>query len=375
MGVALLTSCTPLRDVRILSGDAMGGRNNGTAGSTMARDHIVDRLDDFSVGLDRSRSGDEAFLQPFAGGTNVLALIPGSELPDEYVIVGAHYDHVGSQCRTADQADRICNGATDNATGVAAVLAVGEHLARVRGGPKRSIVLALWDAEEDGLVGSRAYVNAPLVPLEQTVAYVNLDIQGANLLPGLRDTTFAVGAETGGERLTSAVASATRRGPLHTWSLSATFGQGRSDYVNFIAEQVPTVFLSDSTGPCYHTAQDDVTVVDFRKLGFQIKNTTRLVHDLVQGERPTFTPANLATYDDAVALQAVGHAALADLDRFSPADQARLNQIRADLDRVVAEGPAAFGDDDRTTVLLGAAASISIFTTGPCDGFTRPGGD
>ena len=366
-----MVSCTPVRDVQILSGDAMAGRNNGSDGSAMARDHIIDRLDDFSVGLNRGQAGDEAFLQPFDRGTNVVALIPGTTLPDEYVIVGAHYDHVGSSCRTADPADRICNGATDNATGVAAVLAVGEQLARLRGGPERSVILALWDAEEDGLVGSDAYVRAPLVPLEQTVAYVNFDIQGANLLPGLRTTTFAVGAETGGSRLVSAVRSATDDGPLDTHVLSSTFGQSRSDYINFIDAEVPTVFFSDSTGPCYHTAQDDVTVVDFLKLSVQIRNAARLVRDLVAGERPTFAPADLATYADAVAMQAVGEAAQDDLGRFSAGDQARLTSVRGDVERVVAEGPDAFGTDDAITVLTGAATSIGIFSSGECDGFTR----
>jgi hypothetical protein len=370
-GASIVVSCTPVRDVRILASDALGGRDNGTDGAAMARDHIIDRLDAFAVGLNGSQSGDDAFLQPFDRGTNVVALIPGTTLPDEYVIVGAHYDHIGSSCRTAEPTDQICNGATDNATGVAAVLALGEHLARVGGGPERSVILALWDAEEDGLVGSRAYVGAPLVPLEQTVAYVNFDIQGANLLPSLRTTTFAVGAETGGSRLVDAVRSATDQGPLDTHVLSATFGQSRSDYINFIDARVPTVFFSDSTGPCYHTAQDDVTVVDFLKLSAQIRNATRLVRDLVAGERPTFAPAALATYDDAVAMQAVGQAAQDDLARFSAADQARLETVRADVDRIVAEGPGAFGTDDAITVLTGAATDIAVFSSGECDGFTR----
>ena len=62
-------------------------------------------------------------------------------------------------------------------------------------------MLALWDAEEDGLLGSLRYVGHPLVPLASTVAYVNFDILGADLLPSLRDVSFAIGAETGGAAL------------------------------------------------------------------------------------------------------------------------------------------------------------------------------
>jgi hypothetical protein len=367
--------CTPLaRDVHSLSSDALGGRNNGTEGSALARDYIIGRIDDFAVGLDPSRPGVEAFTQPFAGGTNVVALIPGTTLSDEYVVIGAHYDHLGTSCRSADAADDICNGATDNATGVAAVLSIGEKLARERGGPQRSVVLALWDREEDGLLGSRHYLANPLVPVEQTVAYINFDIQGANLLPSLRSTTFAIGAETGGDRLVAAVERAVERRSLQTHQLSWIFGQGRSDYLPFIQAGVPAVFFSDATGPCYHTAQDEVGIVDFRKLRLEVGNAYRLARDLAAGETtPSFAPGTpLATYDDAVALQAVANLAISDLGRFAPAQQDQLLAFRRTLGEIVAAGPDGFGADDISTLLGGAAATVDIFSSGECDGFLRP---
>ena len=63
----------------------------------------------------------------------------------------------------------------------------------------------MWDAEEDGLLGSAYYASDPLVPLEQTVAYINFDIQGSDLLPSIANSTIAVGAETGGQTLVEAV--------------------------------------------------------------------------------------------------------------------------------------------------------------------------
>jgi hypothetical protein len=365
--------CSPLvRDVKVLSSDDMGGRNDGTEGSAMARAHIIDRLDDFAVGLDPSQTGDASFTQPFARGTNVLALVPGTRLPDEYVILGAHYDGLGTSCRGVQPGD-VCNGATDNATGVAAVLAIGEKLARHGGGPDRSVVLALWDSEEDGLFGSRHYVADPLVPIEQTVAYVNFDIQGANLGPSLTTTTFAIGAETGGGDLVGAVAAATRRGPLDTLQVSWIFGQGRSDYLPFIQAQVPTVFFSDSTGPCYHTPGDDLGAVDFHKLKHQIDNAARLARDLASGATtPTFdgdTP--LASYEDALSLQAFSAAGEPGLARFTPEEQQRLRDIAATVDGIVAAGPDAFGPDDATALLTGAAEAVALYTSGDCDGFQR----
>src|SRR5205814_313651 len=119
--------------------------------------------------------------------------------------VGAHYDHLGNGCRSSDPNDDICNGATDNAAGVANVLSIGREIAQRPGARRRSVILAFWDREEDGLLGSAFYVRNPLVPLAQTVGYVNYDIQGANLLPSLERDTFAIGAETGGARLQSLV--------------------------------------------------------------------------------------------------------------------------------------------------------------------------
>jgi transglutaminase-like putative cysteine protease len=375
-GLMVLAGCSPLVvDVRVLAGDAMGGRNNETEGSARARRYLIDRLDDFAVGVDASASGDAAFTQTFEGGTNVVALIPGDELPDEYVIIGAHYDHLGTGCDTADPADTICNGATDNATGVAAVLSIGEQLARQGHGPSRSVILALWDREEDGLRGARAWIADPLVPVAQTVAYVNYDIQGANILPTLRDTTFAIGAETGGERLTAAVGRAVRPGQLDTHQLSWIFGQGRSDYLPFIEAGVPTVFFSDSTGPCYHTAQDEADIVDYRKLQQQVRDGVRLARDLAGGgAAPAFVPGTpLATYDDAVALREVADRALPDLDRFDADQQAALLAFNSALADIVAAGPDEFGPDDVGTVLFGAASAVDIFTSGDCDGFTQAG--
>ena len=89
---------------------------------------------------------------------------------------------------------KVFNGATDNAGGVAAVLAIGRALARRP--LSRPVVLALWDAEEDGLVGSIAYVGMPAVPIADTIAYLNLDIVGSSPAQGFRRATFLLGIDT-----------------------------------------------------------------------------------------------------------------------------------------------------------------------------------
>ena len=121
-----------------------------------------------AVGLDTSRAGDDAFKQPFDLGTNILAKIPGGDLANEYVIIGGHYDHLGNNCRGTDATDTVCNGATDNGTGTAAVLELARKI-KAAGTPRRTVVFALWDREEDGLLGSNFYVQNPIVPIAQTV--------------------------------------------------------------------------------------------------------------------------------------------------------------------------------------------------------------
>jgi acetylornithine deacetylase/succinyl-diaminopimelate desuccinylase-like protein len=156
ISAAARTTTSGLTVVRRLASDGLGGRDNATPESARAQRYILRRL---------RRLGDDAYRQPFVqsgqSGTNLLVVVRGRELPDEYVIVGAHYDHLGTRsapdgtCRAnGTPGGAVCNGATDNAAGVAAVLGVGRALRRLPSRPRRSIVLALWDAEEDGLLGS-----------------------------------------------------------------------------------------------------------------------------------------------------------------------------------------------------------------------------
>ncbi|MCB1842593.1 MAG: hypothetical protein KDI09_06485, partial [Halioglobus sp.] len=88
----LLPACAGI-NTRVLSNDTFEGRDNASAGSLLAQDYLIDLLSEGTLGLNAGASGDAAFRQTFTGGTNILALIPGSDLADEYVIVGAHYDH------------------------------------------------------------------------------------------------------------------------------------------------------------------------------------------------------------------------------------------------------------------------------------------
>lgn len=377
---AALPSAFRSSDLYTLADDSMTGRNNNTPGSVMAQNYLIAQLQEMgAAGLNVSQTGDEQYKQHYVQsgktGTNILGIIPGSTLPNEYIIVGAHYDHLGSGCETLEVGDTVCNGATDNAAGVTAALGVARGIAALPVKPQRSVIIAFWDTEEDGLLGSQFYSNNPLVPLASTKGYINFDIQGANLLPSLRDFTFAVGAETGSTLGAIVGQAATDAGLSGERQLSWIFGQGRSDYVNFTSKNVPTIFYSDSTGPCYHTNQDEPGVVDFGKLEKQ----TRRAYDVAIALANTATPpvfqtagSPLAVYADAVVLDEILTAGLADMALFAPADQTLLSNAQAAIHAIAVDGPGNFDNADVSTLLGNVINVIDVLTRTACDGFLAP---
>lgn len=105
---------------------------------------------------------------------NVAGMVRGSQRPDEYVLFMAHWDHIGERLNFAGD-DQIYNGAVDNATGTSAILELAERFATAETPPERSVIFVAVTAEEQGLLGSEYYAQAPLVPLAQTAAGFNFD--------------------------------------------------------------------------------------------------------------------------------------------------------------------------------------------------------
>ena len=142
------------------------------------------------LGLAASTSLDNS-IRTFAS-KNVIGVLPGSERPDEYVLHTAHWDHLG-RCTANAAGDDICNGAIDNATGTAALVALAE--AHQKAGPvDRSLVFLAVTAEESGLLGSEYYGANPVFPLERTVAGLNMD--ALSLAGPARDVTVVGGGKS-----------------------------------------------------------------------------------------------------------------------------------------------------------------------------------
>ena len=197
-------------------------------------------------------------------GKNVLAMIEGTDpaLKNEYVLLSAHYDHVGVGTPDA-QGDSIYNGARDNAVGTVAVMNAAKYFAK--NPPKRSVLIALWTAEEKGLLGSAYFANNPLVPLDKIVYNLNIDNGGYNdtsiiTVIGLGRTSADFLIEEAAQEFgVKAVADPSPEQGLYD----------RSDNVNFARKGIPAPTFSlgftafdDEIQKYYHKAGDHVSNFD-----------------------------------------------------------------------------------------------------------------
>jgi len=189
---------------------------------------------------------------------NVVGLLPGSDplLRDEYVIIGAHYDHLGmggpgSGSRRPDTL-AVHNGADDNASGVAGLLELAEKWAAATVKPKRSLLFVAFAAEEMGLLGSKHFVDHPLVDLSRAQLMINMDMIG-RLNPATRAITFGgTGTAAGLDTLVISLAAAH---DLHP-TLSPE-GYGPSDHASFYARDIAVLFVWTNISEEYHTPEDD----------------------------------------------------------------------------------------------------------------------
>lgn len=169
---------------------------------------------------------------------NVIGMIKGTKRPDEYVLYTAHWDHLG-RCTAAPDGDDICNGAVDNATGTAALVALAEGFTKA-GAPDRSVVFLAVTAEESGLLGSKYYAENPIFPLSQTVGGVNMD---AFSMSGPAKNLTVIGK---GKSQLDTYLEAAAKSEGRTPEMEPTPEKGfyyRSDHFSFAKLGVPMVYF------------------------------------------------------------------------------------------------------------------------------------
>jgi len=192
---------------------------------------------------------------------NVVAIVSGNDptLKDQYVVVGAHYDHLGmggpgSGSRAVDTI-AVHNGADDNASGTASVIEMAEKMVSEKIN-KRSVIFVAFGAEEMGLLGSKAFTANPPVAIEKIVAMFNLDMVGR--LDSASNALSIGGTKTAIE--TEDILN--KLNPGFSLSLSGE-GVGPSDHASFYLQDIPVIYLNTGAHSDYHTPMDDVEFINF----------------------------------------------------------------------------------------------------------------
>lgn len=228
-----------------------------------------------------------------AATQNVVAVFEGSDpvLKNEYVALGAHYDHVGSG--PAVNGDSVYNGADDDGSGTTALLAMAEALAKAGKRPRRSVLFVWHAGEEKGLWGSRYFTAYPTVPLENIVAQINLDMIGRSKKEGdtsAKNKTLSGTNEIyviGSKMMSTELGELTETVNKQYLNLTYDYRYDdpadpnrfffRSDHINYARKGIPIVFFFDGEHEDYHGRGDSADKIDYQKM----ERVTRTVYMMV----------------------------------------------------------------------------------------------
>lgn len=282
-------------------------------------------------------TGTVALRNTWVDSENVAGMLTGrGKLAKEYVVIGAHYDHLGMGGDRSVRPNEtgVHNGADDNASGTAAVLVAAERMKEMLAGSKnhRTLIFALFSAEEVGLAGSGHFVENSPVPTESMVAMINLDMVG-NLT---NDELAALGADSAPEWKPALEAAAKS---LSLKPSAGGDGYGPSDQTSFYAVGVPVIHFFTGTHDRYHSPADDTAAVNFEGGARIAELTARLGASIANGElTPKYAKvsaapamqgdsrgygAYLGTVPDSKAMGAAsGGVLLSDVRKGGPADLA-----------------------------------------------------
>ena len=277
--------------VEYLASQELGGRYPGTAGDTLASEYITGQLRSLKLKPVVKGKKKKGFYHDFTYGKtekrtthNIFAVLPGNDkrLKNEYIVVGSHYDHLGmggegSGSRRPDTLG-VHPGADDNASGDAVVLQLARHFKKT--GSPRSIIFAFFGAEEQGLVGSKFFldwmkhddkrrINLP-ADKGGIVAMVNLDMVGR-----MRNHSLSVsgtGTSSSFKEMVEAVAGQTG---VHVSCVPD--GYGPSDQASFVAADIPVLFLTTGGHMEYHTPADVPSTLNYEGMQQTLEFSQELI--------------------------------------------------------------------------------------------------
>jgi hypothetical protein len=287
------------RHIGVLAADSLEGRRTGTPQNDAAASWLASRLRDFGLaavtpnaaGCATNGGCDPSFLQSFVARPargphdtatvslptrNVMGLVRGTDpvLRNQFIVVGAHFDHLGRSTTGAldpDKGAEIRNGADDNASGTAAVLELARLLGRSP--PKRSVLFLLFSGEELGLLGSAYFVEHSPIPLDSVQAMINFDMVGRLRNDRLIVYGFGTASEWPSIISTANVAPSLAISPVAD-------GFGPSDHSSFYAKGMPVLHFFTDLHEDYHRATDDADKIDAAGVARVVSLAERITRDI-----------------------------------------------------------------------------------------------
>lgn len=216
---------------------------------------------------------------------NVIGYIEGTDLKDEVLIVGGHYDHVGRM------PDGVCLGADDNASGTAGVMELARMCAQAQTNGfefRRSVMFAAFAAEESGLNGSMYYVNNPVFPLEKTVMIINMDMIGRSDNKPTKNgyvSTWAIGRGSVKRPAKRLIRKIDRQMDSTNFYLKQDFPENvmwfmGSDHYPFYRKGIPALIVTTGTHDDYHTPADTPDKINYKNMANVLKAMFALITDV-----------------------------------------------------------------------------------------------
>ena len=244
-------------------------------------------------------------------GYNVIGILPGNDpaLKNEAIVIGAHYDHLGrgGQGSLAANSTEIHHGADDNASGVAALIELARQFSQTKNN-RRTIIFIAFGGEEEGLLGSKFYVNNPVFPLAKTVAMINMDMIGR--LKDYKLTIGGIGTASEWKELVTSRNIAVNDKSLSTLNFQNPSAETRAesstkfylnlnedgfepnDHSSFYSKQIPVLLFFTGTHLDYHKPSDTADKINYAGLNQVVDYVSEIVKAIDQNpKRPTYTVA------------------------------------------------------------------------------------
>ncbi len=269
-----ITSAELARHINVLADDTFEGREAGSRGGRASGVYIGQELRKLGLAGAGTNGG---YYQAFGNQyRNILAILPGADstLANECVLVCAHYDHVGygTASNSYGPTGYIHNGADDNASGVAGLLELARALSSAPERPRRSIVVAFWDAEEKGLLGSKHWIRSPTLPLGRIKAVVNMDMIGRMK----KERLEVAGSRTSyGLRRLVSQANTEATHIDFTWDMRAD-----SDHHPFFQHEIPALLFHTGLHEDYHRPSDDSHKINLPDTEQVVRLMAGVIHEL-----------------------------------------------------------------------------------------------